>query len=63
MEFRGCCIYNFFLMLSCCNGNDEDEEENDETAEAENDETEDNDKEVKFDQYQMVFDLCKKYLQ
>lgn len=53
----------YFLMMSCCNGNDEHEEENDETAEAENDETEDNDKEVKFDQYQLVFDLCQKFLQ
>jgi len=53
----------YFLMMSCCNGNDEHEEENDESVEAENDETEDNDKEVKFDQYQLVFDLCQKFLQ
>ena len=55
----------YFLMLTCCNGDDDDEneEENDETAEAENEETEDNDKEDEFNQYQMIFDLCKKYLQ
>ena len=53
----------YMLMLTCCNedDDDEDEEENNETAESENGAAEDNDEE-EFNQYQLIFDLCKKYL-
>lgn len=52
----------YFLMLTCCNEDDEDEEEK-ETAEAENAAAEDADEEEAFNQYQTIFDICKKYLQ
>lgn len=43
----------YFIMLSCCSGDDEDE----------GGETEDAENEEEFNQYQFVFDICKKYLQ
>ena len=52
----------YFLMLTCCNEDDEDEEE-EETAEAENAAAEYADEEEAFNQYQTIFDICKKYLQ
>lgn len=53
----------YLLMLTCCNedDDDEDEEENNEAVEAENEAYEDNDEE-EFNQYQLIFDLCKKHL-
>ena len=48
----------YFIMLTCCN-EDDDEDETDETA----DETEVANEEEEFNQYQTVFDICKKYLQ
>ena len=47
----------YLIMLTCYS--EDDEEETDETA----DETEVANEEEKFDQYQTVFDICKKYLQ
>ena len=47
----------YFIMLTCCNEDDEDE--TDETA----GETEALNGEEEFNQYQTVFDICKKYLQ
>lgn len=52
----------YFLMLTCCNEDDDDEDE-EETAEAENAAAEDADEEEAFNQYQTIFDICKKYLQ
>ncbi len=54
----------YFLMLTCCNEDDDDEEEEEtsETAESENTAAKDNDEEEEFNQYQLIFDLCKKYL-
>ena len=48
----------YFIMLSCCNGDDDDEEANETDSE-----TEGTENEVDFNQYQAVFDICKKYLQ
>ena len=44
----------YFIMLSCCN-KDDDEDDGSENEGAENEE--------EFNQYQAVFDICKKYLQ
>ena len=54
----------YFLMLTCCNedDDDEDEEETSETAESEKTAAKNNDEEEEFNQYQLIFDLCKKYL-
>ena len=53
----------YFIMLTCCNEDDEDdeadEEETDETAA----ESESLNEEEEFNQYQAIFDICKKYLQ
>ena len=43
----------YLIMQSCCSGDDEDE----------GGETEDAENEEEFNQYQFVFDICKKYLQ
>ena len=51
----------YFLMLTCCN-EDDDEEDEEETAAAENEGAEENEEEEEFNQYQLIFDLCKKYL-
>jgi CubicO group peptidase (beta-lactamase class C family) len=47
----------YLIMLTCCN--EDDEEETDETA----GETKALNEEEEFDQYQTVFDICKKHLQ
>ena len=47
----------YFIMLTCCN--EDDEEETDENAR----ETKGENEEEEFNQYQAVFDICKKYLQ
>ena len=43
----------YFIMLSCCSGDDGDD----------GGETEDAENEEEFNQYQAIFDICKKYLQ
>lgn len=53
----------YFLMLTCCNEDDDDEENEEETAAAENETAEESEEEEEFNQYQLIFDLCKKYLQ
>lgn len=47
----------YFIMLTCCN--EDNEEETDENAR----ETKGENEEEEFNQYQAVFDICKKYLQ
>ena len=53
----------YFLMLTCCNEDEDDEENEKETAAAENEDAEESEEEEEFNQYQLIYDLCKKYLQ
>ncbi len=48
----------YFIMLACCNRDDDDEETDGSTAE-----NEEANGEEEFNQFQAVFDICKKYLQ
>lgn len=52
----------YFLMLTCCNEDDDDDEDEEETAAAESEGAEDNEEDEEFNQYQLIFDICKKYL-
>lgn len=53
----------YYFMLTCCNEDDEGEEEPSETAKSEITAAEANGEEEEFNQYQFIFDLCKKHLQ
>jgi len=50
---------SYFLMLTCCNSDDEEDEDRDGTAEAADNEAND---EAEFNQYQTIFDTVKKHL-
>lgn len=53
----------YYFMLTCCNEDDEGEEETSETTKSESTAAEANGEEEEFNQYQFIFDLCKKHLQ